>query len=96
MTRGVGSEAMEFREVMTHLATEPAGWRGEAGDDFVALMERVFARMITGRERGSRSDSLLSDPTDAVAEAVLVVEGPGGVSLSQNVQRILGDCRTDR
>lgn len=90
MTRGEGPEATEFREIMTSLALDAEGWRGEAGVDFVELMQRVFARLIAARERGSRSESLLTDPADAVAEAVLVVDGPERVSLAQNVQRILG------
>lgn len=89
MTAGRGSEAAEFHHVMESLASDPVGWSGLAGGDFVALMQRVFARMIAGRDRGSRAGSLLVDPADAVAEAVLVVEGPDRLSLSQNARRIL-------
>ncbi|WP_330884959.1 hypothetical protein [Brachybacterium sp.] len=89
MTEGRGTEDAEFRQVMESLASDSEGWSGPAGDDFVALMQRVFARMIAGRGRGSRGGSLLVDPTDAVAEAVLVVEGPDRLSRSQNVNRIL-------
>lgn len=89
MTADRGSEVAEFHRVMDALASEPDGWSGPAGDDFVALMQRVLARMISSRDRGSRSGSLLVDSSDAVAEAVLVVEGPDRLSLSQNVRRIL-------
>lgn len=89
MTAGRGSEAAEFHHVMESLASDPDAWSGLAGEDFVALMQRVFARMIAGRDRGSRAGSLLVDPADAVAEAVLVVEGPDRLSLPQNVRRIL-------
>lgn len=89
MTGGRRTGDAEFRQVMASLASDSEGWSGPAGDDFVALMQRVFARMITGRGHGSRGGSLLVDPTDAVAEAVLVVEGPDRLSLSQNAQRIL-------
>ena len=68
MTAGRGSEAAEFHHVMESLASDPVGWSGLAGGDFVALMQRVFARMISGLDRGSRAGSLLVDPADAVAE----------------------------
>ena len=89
MTAGRGAEAAEFRRVMECLAADPDGWTGPAGDNFVSLMQRVFARMIAGRDRGARGGSLLVDPADAVTEAILVVQGPERLSLSQNVRRIL-------
>lgn len=89
MTASRGTEAAEFRQTLESLASDPDGWSGQAGDGFVVLMQRVFARMIASRSRGSNRGSLLVDPTDAVAEAVLVVEGPDRLTLSQNVRRIL-------
>lgn len=89
MTEGRGTEDAEFRQVMASLASDSEGWSGPAGDDFVVLMQSTFARMIARRGRGSRGGSLLVDPTDAVTEAVLVVEGPDRLPLSQNVHRIL-------
>lgn len=65
MTAGRGAEAAEFRRVMEFLAADPDGWTGPAGDNFVSLMQRVFARMIAGRDRGPRGGSLLVDPADA-------------------------------
>ncbi|WP_394216806.1 hypothetical protein [Brachybacterium vulturis] len=89
MTAPSGTEAAEFRQVMHALASDPQGWSGPAGDEFVALMKRVFARKIAGRHRGSRGGAVLLDGSDAASEAVLVVEGPARLSLSQNVHRIL-------
>lgn len=86
---GQGSEAAEFRQAMEALASDPDGWSGPAGDAFVALMHRVLVRMVAGRDRGYRASSLLVDPSDAAAEAVMVVEGPDRLALSQNVRRIL-------
>lgn len=90
MTAGRGSDAAEFRQIMESLASDPEGWRGSAGDDFAALMHRVFARKMASLNRGSRGgDLLLVDASDAVLEAVLIVEGPDRLSLPQNVHRIL-------
>lgn len=86
---GQRSEAAEFHRVMGSLAVDPEGWNGPAGEAFVALMHRVLARMIASRERASSGGKLLVDPSDAVTEAVLVVDGPERLTLSQNVHRIL-------
>lgn len=79
----------EFHRVMESLAADPDGWNGPAGEAFVALVHRVLAPMISSRNRASSDSKLLVDPSDAVTEAVLVVEGPERLTLSQNVHRIL-------
>lgn len=89
MSTGGASEAAEFRRVLEALASDPDGWAGAAGDEFVSLMHRVLARMIVGRGRGSRGGSSMVEPGDVVAEAVLVVSGPGRRAMAQNVHRIL-------
>ncbi|MDN5899318.1 MAG: hypothetical protein L0H74_04550 [Brachybacterium sp.] len=83
------TDAAEFGQVMEALASDPEGWSGPAGDEFAALMKRVFARKIAGMQRSSRGGAVLVDASDAVSEAVLVVDGPARPSLSQNVHRIL-------
>lgn len=89
MTAGQGSEATEFRLVMEALASDPEGWSGPPGEDFAALMHRVFARKIAALNRDSHGRALLVDASDAVSEAVLVVDGPDRLSMPQNVRRIL-------
>lgn len=89
MTARSVNESAEFQRVMEALAADPLGWSGPAGDDFVALMGSVLARMVAGREHKGRRVSLLVDPADAVAEAVLVVDGSDRLSMPQNVRRIL-------
>ncbi|MGP9747222.1 hypothetical protein [Brachybacterium sp. AOP29-B2-41] len=89
MTAGHGSNAAEFRQVMLALASDPEGWSGPSGEDFAALMEQVLARKIAALKRDSVSGALLVDASDALSEAVLVVDGPDRLSLSQNVRRIL-------
>lgn len=89
MNAGPGTGAAEFRQVMEALASDPEGWSGLAGSDFAALMARVFARKVASMNRDPRSGGVLLDASDAVSEAVLIVDGPAHLSLSQNVCRIL-------
>lgn len=89
MTTPSGSDFAEFRQVMDALASDAEGWSGPAGDEFAALMERVFARKIARMQRDARAGAVLVDASDAVSEAVLVVDGPARLSLPQNVHRIL-------
>lgn len=89
MTAVGGDDLAEFCRVMGALASDPAGWSGSAGNDFAELMRRVFARKMAGLGRDSSGGALLVDASDAVSEAVLVVDGPDRLSLSQNVRRIL-------
>lgn len=89
MSRGQGSDSAEFGRVLTALAVDSCGWRGSAGTEFVELMHRVFERKIGALKSYSHDRALLVDASDAVSEAVLVVEGPSRLSLSQNIRRIL-------
>lgn len=89
MSRGQGSDSAEFGRVLTALAVDSCGWRGSAGTEFVELMHRVFERKIGALKSNSHDRALLVDASDAVSEAVLVVEGPSRLSLSQNIRRIL-------
>lgn len=89
MSAGNGGQAVEFRRAMEALASDPDGWSGAAGDEFVSLMRRVLARMIAGQRRSVGDGSSSVEPADAVAEAVLVVSGSGRLSLAENVHRIL-------
>lgn len=89
MSAGDGGQAAEFRRAMEALASDPDGWSGAAGDEFVSLMHGVLARMIAGRRRSAGDCSSSVEPADAVAEAVLVLSGSGRLSLAENVHRIL-------
>ena len=89
MSAGNGGHADEFRRAMEALASDPEGWSGAAGDEFVSMMHRVLARMTAGRGRNGCDGGSSVVPGDAVAEAVLVVSGAGQLSMTENVHRIL-------
>ena len=85
----IASESIRFCRVLERLAASHEGWGSEAGAEFAQLMSDVLERKAEWLRAEGRVEDTLADPADVVSEAIFVVEGPAGVSLAENVQRIL-------
>ncbi len=83
---GRQAEAARFCELLTALAVDPAGWRGDAGSACVGFLAEVLERKAA-RLDADKGAGVVG--ADAVAEAVLVISGPAGTDLGKNVRRIL-------
>lgn len=90
------SEDQCFCTLLERLATDPAGWQGQAGADFVELMSDLLQRKAAWIQTQVGTSGVMADPSDVLSEAVMVVSGTASVDLEANVRRILGDCRTFR
>ncbi|WP_347042001.1 hypothetical protein [Brachybacterium nesterenkovii] len=83
---GRQAEAARFCELLTALAVDPAGWRGDAGSACVGFLAEVLERKAA-RLDADRGAGVVG--ADVVAEAVLVISGPAGTDLGQkNIGRI--------
>lgn len=83
------SECTRFCRVLERLAASPEGWGSEAGTEFAHFMSGVLERKAKWLRAEGRVEDTLADPADVVSEAIFVTEGPAGVSLADNVRRIL-------
>lgn len=89
MSGNATAEERQFCAVLEQLAASTDGWRGSAGADFVELMSEVLRRKAARISAEAGASGVMADPSDVVSEAVMVVDGPPGVTLSANVRRIL-------
>ena len=89
MSRNGWSEEQGFCTLLERLATDPAGWQGQAGADFVDLMSDLLQRKAAWIQAEVGTSGVMADPSDVLAEAVMVVSGKAGMDLESNVRRIL-------
>lgn len=89
MSRNGMSDDQGFCTLLERLATDPAGWQGQAGADFVELMSDLLQRKSAWIQAQVGTSGVMADPSDVLSEAVMVVSGTAGVDLEANVRRIL-------